>query len=317
MKSILLGMAVGDAVGVPYEFKPRDVMEAHPCTDMIGNGVHNQPVGTWSDDSSMAFCMLESLITGWDLRDMGNRYVNWFRNGYWTPHGEVFDMGFSTQKAILLLEQGKLPPNCCGGMDLHSNGNGSVMRMLPIVPYFIKKGIVNSAYRYKMVSDLSSLTHGHQLSVMSCFILTEFARHLYLHRNTKNKNNLKKFALLQMQSELASIKGIIHFDLDYLEKFWLVLDCDMELTQDTYQFSGNGFCINTITSAIWCIMTTDNYRDAVLKAVNLGDDTDTTACVTGGLAGILYGVEGIPTDWLDKLVKKDEIIDLANRYEQL
>jgi len=315
MKSILLGMAIGDAVGVPYEFKPRDVMEAHPCTDMIGNGVHNQPIGTWSDDSSMAFCMVESLITGWDLKDMGNRYVNWFRNGYWTPHGVVFDMGFTTQEAILKLEQGKLPPNCCGGMDLHSNGNGSVMRMLPIVPHFIKKGVVNSAYRYKMVSDLSSLTHGHQLSVMSCFILTEFARNLYLHRDSKNKNHLKKVALLQMQNELASIKGIIHFDLDYFSKFELVLDSDLDKTNDISVFSGSGFCINTVTSAIWCLLTTDNYHDAVLKAVNLGDDTDTTACVTGGLAGILYGMEGIPTDWLDKLVKKDEIIDLAHRYE--
>jgi ADP-ribosylglycohydrolase len=317
MKSILLGMAIGDAVGVPYEFKPRDVMEEYPCTDMIGNGVHNQPIGTWSDDSSMAFCMLESLITGWDLKDMGNRYVNWFRNGYWTPHGHVFDMGFTTQQAILKLEAGKLPPNCCGGMDLHSNGNGSVMRILPIVPYFIKNKVVNSAHRYKMISDLSSLTHGHQLSVMSCFILTEFARNLYLHCNSNNKNHIKKVALMQMQNEIVSIKDVIHFDLDYLEKFDLVFNSDLDLIDDSNRFSGSGYCINTVTSAIWCILTTDNYRDAVLKAVNLGDDTDTTACVTGGLAGILYGVDGIPTDWLDKLVKRDEIINLADRYDEL
>lgn len=308
-------MSIGDAVGVPYEFKPKGEMKLMPCTDMVGYGVHGQPIGTWSDDSSMAFCMLESLITGWDLRDMGDRYINWFRNGYWTPHGVVFDMGFTTQFAILKLEQGKLPPNCCGGMDLHSNGNGSVMRILPIVPYFIDNKIENSVYRYKMVSDLSCLTHGHQLSVMSCFILTEYGRLLYQNRDSKNKNHVKKAALLQMHNEITSIKGIIHFDLDYFSKFDLVLDPDLNKI-DENQINGTGFCIDTVTAAIWCILTTDNYKDAVLKSVNLGDDTDTTACVTGGLAGILYGVGDIPTEWLDNLVKKDEIIDLANRYDE-
>lgn len=316
MKDILLGMSIGDAVGVPYEFISKDNMELNPCTDMIGYGVHNQPIGTWSDDSSMAFCMLESLISGWDMRDMGNRFVNWYRNGYWTPHGRVFDMGGTTQMAILKLEKGKLPPNCCGGMDLHSNGNGSLMRILPIVPYFIDNGIENSAHRYKMVSDLSCLTHGHQLSVMSCFILTEFARKLYLNRHKSNKNHVKKAAFLEMHNGIASIKGVLHFDLDYFEKFQLVFDGDLGETKDISVFSGSGYCIDTLTSSIWCLLSTDNYRDAVLKAVNLGDDTDTTACVTGGLAGILYGVEDIPDTWLDNLVRKDDIIDLAKRYDE-
>lgn len=318
MESILLGMAIGDAVGVPVEFQSRQQREKDPVTDMREYGVHGQPIGTWSDDSQLAFNMLESLIWGWNLKDMGERFVSWYRHGTWTPHGRVFDAGFTTISAIEKFEKGIYPPNMCGGMSITSNGNGSVMRILPIVPYFIHNNIDSSVIRYKMCSDLSSITHAHPISVMSCFILTEFARHLYFSRTSLHKNNIKRQALMNMKLEINSIKDLIPFNPQFFDKFKLILDGNaLEFEKlDENLFSGDGFCVNTVMTSIFCILTTDNYKDAVLKAVNFGDDTDTTACVTGGLAGILYGKEGIPTEWVDNLVKKDDIIDLATRYEQ-
>lgn len=313
MDSILLGMAVGDAVGVPVEFQSREQRIKDPVVDMREYGVHGQPIGTWSDDSQLAFNMLESLIWGWNLKDMGERFVSWYRHATWTPHGRVFDAGFTTVQAIETLERGNIPPNMCGGISITSNGNGSVMRILPIVPWFIHNKVDSSVIRYKMCSDLSSLTHAHPISVMSCFLLTEFARHLYFKRTIENKIGVKTQAYTNMKLELASIKDIIPFNPQFLEKFSNLLDGNVaELDDDA--LNGSGFCVDTVTTSIFCILTTDNYRDAVLKAVNYGDDTDTTACVTGGLAGILYGKEGIPTEWVENIVKKDDIIDLATRY---
>lgn len=316
MRDILLGMAVGDAVGVPYEFRAKGEMVLMPCKDMEAYGTHNQPLGTWSDDTTMALCMVDSLCKGWDLKDMGSLFVNWFRNGLWTPHGVVFDMGFTTQEAILKLESGKLPPNMCGGYGIRSNGNGSVMRILPMVDYFLDKNIEIDTLRYRMLSDLSSLTHAHPISVMSCFILVEFGRQLRLDKT--NKDPKKKIeqaidnVLLKINDQKLNIPFNFEGSMHEFDKF-INLVPEKEAMK---VLSGDGFAPTTVCSAVNCLYHTDNYRDAVLMAVNLGDDTDTTACVTGGLAAILYGEEGIPVDWLNNLVRKDDIIALAEKYER-
>lgn len=314
MKDILIGMAVGDALGVPVEFQERSTLDADPVTDMREYGVHNQPMGTWSDDTSMALCMAESLLKGWDMEDMGRRFLNWFRMGYKTPHGVVFDMGMATQQAICLFEQGKLPATMCGGTEVYHNGNGSLMRILPIVPWFIQNNIDSPVIRYKMVSDLSSITHGHQISVLSCYLLTEFARELYLNKGEKDKELVQIKALHKVKTNITLLRNDLPFNQTLLDDIFHKFFFDMrELTPK--DVSGDGFCRNTLISSIFCLLNTTNYKDAVLKAVNLGLDTDTTACVTGGLAGILYGYDSIPKEWCDVLVKHDEIVELANKFK--
>ena len=160
----IMGVAVGDALGVPVEFMSRNMLNAKPVTDMLGYGTHNQPEGTWSDDSSLTFCLVESLCRGFDLQDIGRRFVRWFDEGYWTPHGAVFDIGNATSRAISRLRAGVAPAQA-GGTDEYSNGNGSLMRILPVALYFANfetEELLNATHR------ISCLTHAHPRSQMAC-----------------------------------------------------------------------------------------------------------------------------------------------------
>ncbi len=168
----ILGMAIGDALGVPVEFKSRDSLKDNPVVDMRAYGTHHQPIGTWSDDSSLAFCLAESLVKGYNLSDLGNRFVNWYNHNYWTPHGYVFDVGIATSEAIRRLALG-VEPTKAGGKDVYSNGNGSLMRILPLLAFIYDKPIKE---RFDIIKDVSSLTHGHIRSTIACFYYLEFAR---------------------------------------------------------------------------------------------------------------------------------------------
>ena len=126
IKSVLLGVAVGDAVGVPFEFCSRANMLKNPATDMVGGGTYSQPAGTFSDDSSLTFCLAEAITTGFELQEIANNFIKWVEEDYWTAHGEVFDIGIATEEAIENLMQG-IPPHDSGGNDEYSNGNGSLM----------------------------------------------------------------------------------------------------------------------------------------------------------------------------------------------
>ncbi|MGB4437301.1 MAG: ADP-ribosylglycohydrolase family protein, partial [Acetomicrobium sp.] len=133
----LLGLCIGDALGVPVEFQSREKLKRNPVKDMMGYGTHNQPPGTWSDDSSLAFCLAESLCNGFDLQDIADKFVKWMYEGYWTPWGKAFDVGHTTQIAISRLKKG-VDPLESGPTDERSNGNGSLMRILPLIFYVEK-----------------------------------------------------------------------------------------------------------------------------------------------------------------------------------
>lgn len=303
IKDILYGMAIGDALGVPYEFKSRLAMYHYPCIDMIGNASHNQPKGTWSDDTSLALATVSSLSKGYDIKDIASNFVKWRDKGYFTCNGDVFDIGNSTNIAIEKIKKNELPVTLCGGYDERSNGNGSLMRILPILDYLVylyDKTTITADDFNKIISDLSALTHRNSLSIKCCNYLISFAYNL---NQTKNKEE--------------SLENLVS-DLDY-EGYKNTL-----LYNNHYDFinlpknkiKSGGYVLDTLEASIWCLLTTDNYKDAVLKAVNLGDDTDTTACVTGGLAGILYGYDNIPKEWINDLRNKEMINDIIEKYEE-
>lgn len=301
IKSVLFGVAVGDALGVPVEFKSRQEIKKNPVTDMIGYGTYNLPPGTFSDDSSLTFCLAEAFTNDFDLNTIGQNFVKWRYNNYWTPRGNVFDIGYATRQAIDRLVEGERP-DLAGGFDVSSNGNGSLMRISPLLFYLLDKPINE---RYEITKQVSSITHGHIRSVIACFYYLEFSRQLIAK---KDKIEIYK----NLQAEITTYLTSLSINPTELALFDRLLKKDIHELKEENIFS-SGYVLHTLEASIWCLLTTDNYKAAVLKAVNLGEDTDTTGAVTGGLAGLLYGLDNIPKNWIKQIAKHDDIEELAER----
>ncbi len=302
IKSALIGVAVGDALGVPVEFKHRDTIALNPVTDMNGYGTYNQPPGTWSDDSSLTFCLAEALTQNFDLNIIGNNFIKWLHHNFWTARGEVFDVGISTRQAIFNLEQ-SIQPELAGGFDESSNGNGSLMRILPLLFYILNKPINE---RFEIIKQVSSITHGHIRSVIACFYYLEFAQQII-------EGNDKFEIYKNLQSNITNYLTTLSINPSEIALFDRLLKNEIhKLSSDKIESSG--YVLHTLEASIWCLLTTDSYKEATLKAVNLGSDTDTTGAVTGGLAALLYGFENIPAEWTKQIARKDDIENLAERF---
>ncbi|GAA5142804.1 ADP-ribosylglycohydrolase family protein [Prosthecobacter algae] len=298
----LYGSLVGDALGVPVEFKPRADRVADPVTGMRDYGTHGQPAGTWSDDGALLLCSVESLVEkGFDTEDMGARFVRWCSLGHWAAHGTVFDIGIATRKALRLIEQG-CPAELAGGQDAYDNGNGSLMRILPVALAFHPKD--EPLFRSHL-ERASAITHGHARSKMACVFHGLFVRGLM-------KGLTKAEALAESREAF-----IQQFENNpEITNFWNVLHADL-ITWHESQVRSGGYVMETLTASLWCLLTTSSFSECVLKAVNLGDDTDTTGCVAGGLAGVYYGLEAIPEDWRAKLPRQQNLQDLFQHFVSL
>lgn len=264
LKGVVYGAAVGDALGVPYEFKGRD---SFVCEGMAGGGSHNRPVGTFSDDTSLLLATCASIKErgGIDTDDMRSKFRKWLYDGAYTPDGVVFDVGNATATA---LEQG----HGCDGE--RSNGNGSLMRIAPL------------AFLYTSDDDIravSAITHAHWMSTEACVV---FVR------------------ILDDLIDGEYIEDALAANVPDSKAFSYLLELE-DLPRD--QVRSGGFVLDTLGAALWCALHTDSYKDCVLAAVNLGDDTDTTACVAGAIAGAMYGFEDIPHEWVEALRGTDVI----------
>lgn len=275
----MMGVAVGDALGVPYEFKDKD---SFTCTGMVGFGTHNQPAGTWSDDGSMTFAALESLMRlgKFDAEDMMRNFSVWRRGKDFTARGTVFDIGISTQKAIARFEHG-MEASLCGGRDFHENGNGSLMRILPLAFF---------PHTDDDIRDCSWLTHAHSISVNACRIYVKIAENLISGMDKRDAVKVD----FDASAPFERVPGISALPRS--------------------EIIGDGYVVHSLEAAIWCLINTESYKDCVLTAVNLGEDTDTTAAIAGGLAGILYGIggeKGIPEEWISVIARKNWIRELC------
>ena len=306
-KDILLGIAIGDALGVPVEFEHRQELEKNPVVGMREYGTHNQPKGTWSDDSSLALCLAESLCNGYNLNDIVDKFIKWYYDGYCTPYGRVFDVGVTTARAISYLQSGCKPE--LAGMDRErDNGNGSLMRILPLVPYILN---MKEEDRFKIIGEVSSLTHRHPRSILACIALCEFAIQ-YI-----NLQSVEKAYQAMQQTILQLLKKEMFIEEDIPFKRLVGLSYEEFKNIELKNIRSTGYVIDTLEASLWCVFNTTNYKDAVLKAVNLGDDTDTVGAITGGLAGIIYVDDTIPSEWLEVLAKKDDIIELAEKQDSI
>ena len=313
VKAGIFGVCVGDALGVPVEFRSRDQLKRSPVTKMRALGTHHQPLGTWSDDGSLTLCLADSLYSGYDLEDIALKFLQWYNGEIWTPHGRVFDIGIATSQAIHRISKGT-SPTLCGGTSEFDNGNGSLMRILPLL-FYIKDFTIEK--RFDTVKDVSSITHGHIRSVLACFIYLEFVLEIL-----KGKDKWESYSTMQ--------KKVRNF-LDHnpvcsqneMDKFHRILglkvgeyDLAPLHTLKEEEISSSGYVLSSLEASIWCFLNSASYAEAVLKAVNLGEDTDTTGAITGGIAGIYYGFENIPKEWVAELVRKDDIENLCNKLEQ-
>jgi ADP-ribosyl-[dinitrogen reductase] hydrolase len=302
VRDCLLGLAIGDALGVPFEFQGRKSMLQNPCTGMVGFGTHNQPPGTWSDDSALSFCLAEALTNGYDLSSIAMNFVQWLYEGFWTPRSVVFDVGLTTHMAIERLKNG-ISPEISGDTDEYSNGNGSLMRILPLLFFIADKPIRE---RFSLTRQVSSITHGHLRSVIACFIYLEYARNIL-----SGQDGIGAYEeLTRTFSEFVRSNTFLTVEA---KSFSRLLSGDL-VQVNAEHISSSGYVVHTLEAGLWCLIQTNSFAETVLKAVNLGDDNDTTAAVAGGLAGLLYGADSIPTGWLDMLARRQDIEDLARRF---
>lgn len=305
----IFGMAVADAVGVPAEFKSREELRIHPITDMIGGGAHQQVAGTWSDDTSMALCLAFSIAerNGVDADDIMKRFCDWYEKGAYSPHGECFDIGMTVAKALRRYADG-MPAQECGGAGLQDNGNGSLMRILPLVYYLMSRcgGDFGANDEAMQCIDLvSSLTHRHPISRVACGIYLCIAARLLLGDAIPDAVQRGVDTALDWYSSHDGYK-------DGLDCWTRIRDMNAFKALPEDEIRSGGYVVDTLEAALWCLLNTDNYRNCALKAVNLGSDTDTVAAVVGGLAGIHYGLDGIPSAWMDGLQGKKMLNDCCD-----
>ena len=317
IKSLIFGHAIGDALGVPVEFKSRERLEEEPVMEMRGFGNYNVPAGTWSDDTSMTLCLLESIgrLGTVDYKDIMLNFVRWMDYSDFTATGTMFDIGIATRRALMQFQpKSKLIPAVepikCGGTGENDNGNGSLMRIAPMALYLYHKSSNNlTAEDLELVHNVSKLTHGHVRSQMACGIYTFIAVELI---NEKALVAAVKTGVKKAQ-DFYSIQDEFANEINTYSRIWNV---ESLAKLPDYYIKSTGYVVDTLESVIWCLLNTDNYAEAVLKAVNLGDDTDTIGAITGGLAGLAYGIKNIPPNWKQELQRSDYIEELCLDFGQ-
>ena len=297
----VLGFAVADALGVPVEGWRREELKKTPVTSMQGYGTYDVPPGSWSDDTSMVVATMEALMEGLDYRRIMDAFCHWRMHGAYTPFGETFDCGITVNTALYRYRQEGLAPTECGADDGDSIGNGSLMRILPLVLYAQRKAMDLDA-EMTLIAEGSALTHAHPRAILACKLYTVVLSCLRCHPGRRGvRRGLKRAArLFEHEAEIFHFRRILSGSLHRVPES---------------EIESGGYVVHTLEAALWCVLTSKSYEQTVLKAVNLGRDTDTVAAVAGSIAGILYGQRGIPADWLATLLRREYLEDLCRRAE--
>lgn len=296
----LYGMLIGDALGVPYEFHSANEIPPYHEIEMTPPGGFSRShrgvlPGTWSDDGAQALCLLDSLATCgcFCLKDFSDGLLAWYEEGKWAVDGEVFDIGIQTSEALHAYHAG-LAPEQCGILRPDGKGNGALMRVLPIALWHrgTDLELVLAAHGQCLI------THGNPCNQVCCALYCLAARYLMTEQEFAP-------ALAQAVQILREIyKEMPDYEREFL---WSVRP------DEPWQGNGSGYVVDCLRSAFMILLQAKNYEEAVRGAIMLGDDTDTTACVAGGLAGILFGEEGIPKRWRRALRGREAVEELLER----
>lgn len=290
---------MGDALGFPVQFLDRETVQQHPV-----RGMSRECDVRWSDDTSLSLCLADSLRFGYNLQDIADKFVRWMDDGLWTPHGAAFDIGATTGRAIANLRYG-VPPLLAGLDHEYNNGNGSLMRILPLVPYIMD---MDDEERFRIVSEVSSLTHRHPRGILACIALCEFAIDLVRTRS--------------LPDAWQSMQQVIHYlsrrekfieEEEYFTRLLQPLECFRSIEEKDIRSSG--YVIDTLEASLWSLFNADNFRDTLLLAVNLGHDADTVGAITGALAALVHGHASIPPEWLHAISCFEDISRLADELD--
>ena len=304
----MMGVIVGDALGDPVQFMSRKEIlnrASGPVTGMESGGVYQMPAGTWTDDSSMALATLDSIVKigKIDLEDIMNRFVNWYEDGEYTPFGEPFDMGNTCSNAIERFEQ-EGNPMTCGGTGDRSNGNGSLMRIMPACLYAYTKKL-DDIEAVKVVHEVSGLTHNHLRSKIACGLYYFCVKEVIdgdggLEKRLENGLN---HGFSFYEKDITNLTQLNYYGrLRELNDFAKMPEA---------MIKSSGYVVDSLEAAIWSLLQTENFRECLLTAVNLGDDTDTIGAIAGGLAALYYGYNKIPAEWLDAIQRREWIEDMC------
>lgn len=305
----VFGLAIGDAVGVPFEFCRREFVRNHNLNKMWGYGTHNQPKGTWSDDTSLVLATLDAMCYNvYSFGRVMDNFKDWLKRGKYTALGSRFDVGGTTARAIVRYCNG-VDLALCGEDEEYSNGNGSLMRMLPVAYYIgLYRGLKIDENTVGMIGMYSSLTHSHAISKECCVYYVYVALYLMaggkdlgLHTAIKNAiDAVEGYYKAHGGSEVLKARGI--------HSLKEALDMREEEIRST------GYVIDSLEASLWCMYHSTGFKNAVCKAVGLGGDTDTIGAITGSLAGLYYGWDNLPVDWLGALKNKELIYDTCDRF---
>lgn len=312
-QSAIMGLVVGDALGVPVEFTSRQERKQDPVVNMRAYGSHGQPAGTWSDDSSMVVATMEWYNEHGkeadDYKALMDKFCSWSMHGEYTAYGSKFDIGLAVNRALIKYSKGAEPINS-GDLSGYSNGNGSLMRILPTSLIHAKELAEEDYKCVKKIYNMSSLTHGHARSKLACLIYSKMVADI-MYKKDVEKVSILEHSMASLNEYL--INQEIDSDIRNESSFYnRVLDVMYLIHLDESEIKSSGYVVDTLEAAVWCFATTNSYSECVLKAVNLGDDTDTVGAVAGGLAGLYYGIENIPEEWINIIPKKDWIMKLAS-----
>lgn len=299
----IIGHAVGDAMGVPTEFCIREYLLKNPVKEMIGSDKTGQPAGSWSDDTSMEIATIDSFIQNKEFNydDIMHKWEEWINEAKYTANNDTFDVGRTCLRAIRNHSLGTEPLKC-GTDGEQSNGNGSLMRILPVALYsYYRKLDVNEII--KLTNELSSLTHKHDISKLGCYI---YVRYIMFLLDGKNKNEAY---------ELIKTLDYSTYDEYAISKYERILKNDIaSYTIDN--ILSTGYVVDTLECALWILLNANSYKETIIATTNIGNDTDTIGAIAGSMAGIIYGYDSIPTSWIDKLMRKDYLIGLASDFEK-
>jgi ADP-ribosylglycohydrolase len=299
----LLGLAAGDALGTTLEFMQPGSFS--PINDIIGGGPFDLAPGEWTDDTSMALCLAESLIkkAGFDPIDQLERYVRWYRTGYLSSNGRCFDIGITTSGALHRFEHTHEP---FPGPDApHTAGSGSLMRLAPVPMFYTRHHALALDYS----ADSSRTTHAAPQAVDSC----RYYGALVLGA----LQGLSKDVLLSPPAtwgffDARELEGLSGLDPKVVE----VVNGSFKEKQPPY-IQGGGYVVRGMEAALWAFHHSTDFRQGALLSANLGDDADTTTAIYGQLAGAYYGVDDIPAEWRTRIVQADLILSFADQLFDL
>lgn len=298
----IIGHAVGDAMGVPTEFCFREDLLNNPVTEMMDSLKRGQPAGSWSDDTSMEIATIQSYVenNSWDYNDIMNKWNEWLVEAKFTANNETFGVGRTCLKAISKLSYGVKPLEC-GGIAENTNGNGSLMRILPVALYSYYKNLKEREI-LELTNDISALTHQHSISRLGCYIYVRYVMLLL--------DGIEKKAAYELLKEI----DYSYYDEYALSQYDRILKEDITNLRIN-DISSLGYVVDTLECALWIFLKANDYEETVVATTNIGNDTDTIGAIAGSMAGIIYGIEAIPARWLDKLLRREYLIDLAVEFE--